>query len=534
MEVLCLLKFYFSLLPGEIAIVLNARFPTSVVAFTAIMCASRLSNLSRGDCLQDAHAIWKVMSRTIGREIPSKYRLVVQSLQELIDTLKIRPSPYSASLTIQRQGQRKHRRGAKRKSVLQKTGATNKSRQLSTSNALHSIRNSTDEIKDEIIVRLSPYPTETAVRSQSHKEFRRGAKHQPVLHTHAVINPLSITPGSSTKTNLVKIEPGTEIPLSHRLAVKVQVSPPVSDIPYCSAPCPRLLFRTYCKKSAGINGLDGFVAGRFDPGTTKARLPVYAPEDETSPAFLNNAFHHLKRRTDGTPFGSTFISFSPSLVWVIFRAFTTSNHGPHISAVNGPQAAFTTSIYAVAPIIRALKDQEMWPGYKYSALYEFLVWGKVERYAIIRDFALSELQELAARRKAVRRFLRLQLFEKRRNMWALRNRLFENPPTLDANTGQALGELLVFFGLSSASSSEDVICTLLYSLLQGWAIHIEHNRDLRMQALHALQKAFKVDRAKEQRKVERAFHNAVDCACEEIGQERVERSLAEQRRLLKS
>lgn len=531
MEALCLLKFYFSLLPSEISIVLNARFPNSAVPFTTTTCTSRLANLSRGDRLRQAHAAWKTISRTINGEIPAKYHLAVQSLRELMDKLQIRPRPPSNSLAIQRQRRQKRRRGAKRKSIPQKARARS-SRLVGPSDLAD--QNETDDIKDEIVVKISlPHSTETAVTAQSPQKHRRG------LHSaHTVNDSRSVLPSSSAQIDLIKAEPGTDTPLSRRLAVKVQVSTPISrsiDTASRSAPCPRLLFRTYCNKSAGINGLNGFVAGRFDPEAAKVKLPIYAPPEGaiTSPAFLNNAFHHLKRRTDGTPFGSTFISFTPSLVWVIFRAFKTENQQPHISAIDGPKAAFTTSIYAVAPVIEALKDQNMWPGYRYSALYEFLVWGKVEPSAIIHDFTLAELQELATRRKAAREFLRLQLFENRRNMWTLRYKLFEEPLTLDANIGKALGELLVFFGLTPTTSTEDTICTLLYSLLQGWAIHPPLDWNCRQASLEAFRKVFKVDRCS-QTKVDRAFNNAVDCAHEEICQERNERLREEQRKLLKS
>jgi len=46
--------------------------------------------------------------------------------------------------------------------------------------------------------------------------------------------------------------------------------------------------------------------------------------------------------------------------------------------------------------------------------------------------------------------------------------------SLDAEAGSAMAELLHLFGVTVASD-EDVICTMIYCLLQGWVVDIRND-----------------------------------------------------------
>jgi hypothetical protein len=258
---------------------------------------------------------------------------------------------------------------------------------------------------------------------------------------------------------------------------------------------------------------------------------MHLPDNPSSEDFLLHAFHHLTRDKTGTP----FISFSQSLVWVLFRALRTSTYHPHISIIHGPEAAAKTNVYAAFPVKQQLREKCWWPKtreFRYGGVFEILVWEKVEKKAIIHDFSLLELQDFALRRRDVRRFLRLRLFKGCSRMSSLRQRLLDDSLALNASVGKALGELLIFFGLTPASE-EEIIFTLLYSLLQGWAIHPPITSDSRQAALEALQTAFKVGQSN-QLKVNRAFNDALYSANEDICEERNGGWRGWQSRLLKS
>jgi len=214
-------------------------------------------------------------------------------------------------------------------------------------------------------------------------------------------------------------------------------------------------------------------------------------------------------------------------MWAIFQAIKARAYESRFAIIDGPAAAFATNIFPVAPIVRDLKMRKWWPNCQYRASQEFFIWGEIGPRAIHCDVSLVDLLRFSSRKKNVRRCLRLDVIQACRTVIQLRLTFLGRPVWLDAETASAIVELLLLFGVTVASD-EDVICTMIYCLLQGWAICVRN--DSRAMALQTFLDMFTTTSGGDlinsrsavivNAKVTRAFNNAVDCAIEALESER--------------
>jgi hypothetical protein len=342
------------------------------------------------------------------------------------------------------------------------------------------------------------------------KPKREGDSKQMSANTTRIATEVSITRVSRTD---IKIE----IPIFSAAPL---------DSPLLSSPCPRLLFRAYSAASTGINTPKLFRAGFYANVPVITEAPIGPVENPKSQNFLIDALNHLTRSQTGT----RLISVTPSLIWVIFQAIKAKAYKSHFAIIDGPSAAFATNIFPVAPIVRDLKTLKWWPRCQYRASQEFFIWGEIGHRAIYCDISLVDLLRFSARRRNVRRYLRLDEFEACRTVIQLRLAFHDRVVSLDAEAGSALAELLALFGVTVASD-EDVICTMIYCLLQGWVVYIRN--DSRSAALEAFLDVFMATSGDAliscrsimimTAKVKRAFNNAVDCALDALESERAYR-----------
>ncbi len=342
-------------------------------------------------------------------------------------------------------------------------------------------------------------------RRRNQKMIRRKHHPQPAKHEPRIASAVLIIRRSRADISI-------EIPVT-------SASP--LDYPLRSSPCPRLLFRAYSKKSSGTNTRNLFRAGFYS--NIPAISPVGPAENPKSHNFLTDALNHLTRSQTGT----RLISVTPSLMWAIFQAIKARAYESRFAIIDGPAAAFATNIFPVAPIVRDLKMRKWWPNCQYRASQEFFIWGEIGPRAIHCDVSLVDLLRFSSRKKNVRRCLRLDVIQACRTVIQLRLTFLGRPVWLDAETASAIVELLLLFGVTVASD-EDVICTMIYCLLQGWAICVRN--DSRAMALQTFLDMFTTTSGGDlinsrsavivNAKVTRAFNNAVDCAIEALESER--------------
>lgn len=450
MTVLCLLNQFFSLSSTNIVLIMGAYFSQSARSFSTNMVSARLSNIRRGDCLHEAHLVWRSLSTKTQAQLCQSHQNILNSLAQLARRLRV---PFGQTKDI------------------------------------HSNRRRSQKIIQ-----------------QKHLKH----KHEPVktipAGTTRIASAVLIIRISRTDLNI-------EIPVT-------SASP--FDYPLRSSPCPRLLFRAHSATSSGINTPELFRAGFYANVPTISDDPVGPAENPKSKNFLIDALNHLTRSQTGT----RLISVTPSLIWVIFQAIKARAHESHFAIVDGPAAAFATNIFPVAPIVRDLKTLKWWPNCEYRASQEFFIWGEIGARAINCNISVVDLLRFSARRRKVRRFLRLHEFQACRTVIQLRIVFHGRTVLLDAEAGSAIAELLLLFGVTVASD-EDVICTMIYCLLQGWVVCIRN--DSRCAALQAFLDMFTTTSRSDlisnrsativTAKVTRAFNNAVDCALEALESE---------------
>lgn len=471
LEVLCVLKFRLHLAPHDIAIILNAKFADALVPFKPGMCSTYLSHLGRRDrTVTKGRSIWETISKAGNGEIPIKYRLMVESLQDLVYTLGIAPTLQPQSNYVQRSS---HRRGMKRKSRLRQVRPTAYS--LPLLSPFEEV-NQAEEVSIEVKIERPPTPDQ--------------------------IFDASIEPPNAT--------------IHRRIAVEVQIHSSITYSGY-SLQFPRMLYRAYSESSAGLNGPNGFKAGSFS--TLPNRVSVLPPWESSSEDFLKEALNHLRKVKATT----RLISVTSSLIWAVYLAIRRTAR-PHFSFISGAELDLMTKIYPVPPILKELRRRKWLPKtYNYDAAFEYLIWGEIRQPAIVRDWPISDLNDFARQSNDVCRFLRLDTLKNAILQVYLRDSFFREPLALDASVGRALGQLLHFFGITPATD-EDVVYELLYGLLQGWLVHISHDQSSRDSALYAFRSAFEVGESLPSyytaAKLTRAFEKAVVHADEEVQAER--------------
>jgi hypothetical protein len=245
---------------------------------------------------------------------------------------------------------------------------------------------------------------------------------------------------------------------------------------------PKILFRFYDGSSAGINGPSGFRACRYSATETAVSMPVEEPPTPDDLGLLWDASYHLTR----TPVGSRLISATPSLVWAFHKAFkcvtlptgadepgTGSSKEAYISLIDGPSANSHTRVYETQPIIKALREggwlQDI--RYKYKGTAEYLVWAEIKAPSITGVISTNDIEAYVRRWRGVRRLLRLDTIRQSTSINSLRKSFAQNPISLDAEIGLALGKLLHLFGIRPTSDNE-AIAQLVYNLAQGWAVRV--------------------------------------------------------------
>src|SRR5215472_5663380 len=89
MTALCLLDEFFSLSVTNIVLILSAYFPQSACGFNANMVSARLHNIKRGDCLHEAHLVWKSLSTKTRAKLCQSHQDILHSLAQVAHRLQI-------------------------------------------------------------------------------------------------------------------------------------------------------------------------------------------------------------------------------------------------------------------------------------------------------------------------------------------------------------------------------------------------------------------------------------------------------------
>jgi hypothetical protein len=267
------------------------------------------------------------------------------------------------------------------------------------------------------------------------------------------------------------VEDFPPIPASGNLAA-------VTKGPNAVTPIPSLLFRTYNVNSGGSNFPNHFRAGFFD------NLPdeIPAPPASQDRFFIHSIGRHLRRDR----FQSPFISFSPSLVWIVHKALesvgtgtgdnTLSAQQVNIAAVDGTMAD-TSRLWHAKPLlleVRKLNNGTFWPDKynKYCASTEWIAYGEVS--GVLATTTLSHLQKLATEVDSVEKILRLDIIRSKPRMYMLRNEFFTTQVTLAHSTIIGLAYILLAFHITPDSSTQ-VIEAGVYTIVQGWALKVAND-----------------------------------------------------------
>ena len=235
-------------------------------------------------------------------------------------------------------------------------------------------------------------------------------------------------------------------PESPRISTSLQNIPMTSQAP--RYPIPPLLYRTYCKKNAGINQPTVFVAGQF----TQLIGDIPQPISTSHSLFQAMLENHVNKRKILGP----FISLTDSLLWAVFLA-SKSPEDAHVAVI---ETKNLRSIYPISDYMQGIPLELRHR--KYKGTCEYLVWGKMSGSAIRGDFTFLSLN------KAARTTLSLSAFDGGRSVYQLSTILAATETPLSKRVGATIGRIVRLMGLNQYTECE-VLTRAVECIIQGWS-----------------------------------------------------------------
>lgn len=242
-------------------------------------------------------------------------------------------------------------------------------------------------------------------------------------------NRLPATPQSLRKSS--RIEP----PPQHIVVQKeVYTGPRIDQLP-------QLVFRFYNNESSGMNGPASMRAGLFQD----SRAKVASPPEIDSEVFRKEAAKHFSWTREPTPFISMYESFLPVLHRALLSTTEASIAVIDLHAVSRSQERNRSKIYVAALIVKRLGLTPEIFGYR--ARSEWLVWGMIEKDAIVATFKIEHLRKFLAGSPDVSIVLRFPAIESSRNAEEYREKLKGNANQVSRASGRVVGKYLAFTGI---------------------------------------------------------------------------------------
>ncbi|KAF2089098.1 hypothetical protein K490DRAFT_64305 [Saccharata proteae CBS 121410] len=255
-------------------------------------------------------------------------------------------------------------------------------------------------------------------------------------------------------------------------------------------PSPAILYRCYDNKSAGVNSPNGFTAGLFTGLGSKPQVPP--PSSALDPLVKFFVGHHvwpqeMQRRqklrlnesssnesssASSTP-SSPLISVGDSLIWALHKAMEShkARREPHIAVLDGSKLSVDgTGFYPAAPIVGELKKSGSLRDMRYKAAAEYMVWGSIQKDAIIKDIDFSTFIEMISTQDTTAGgdLLRLGQFNGS-SIAVVRAKFTAEGLLIDPYEGAALGRIAATLGIGPSTSNE-AVQQAVFNIVQGWAL----------------------------------------------------------------
>ncbi|KAL4885840.1 hypothetical protein BJY04DRAFT_214038 [Aspergillus karnatakaensis] len=191
---------------------------------------------------------------------------------------------------------------------------------------------------------------------------------------------------------------------------------------------PPLLYRWWNAGSQGVNSRDMFVAGLF----ANPAIGYFAPETIPKEEFERRFEDHIRIKRAPSPLISTFRSARAP----IHRSLR-EREGASVSIIDA--AKVKSEVYSAMGFVKEHKVK-FWT---YNGAGEYLIWGKIDRDAIICTFKITTLLMISEEHPDIKRLLQLELMASEKMIRRrLPKKLAETAVRLDDRAGMTIGKLL--------------------------------------------------------------------------------------------
>lgn len=251
-------------------------------------------------------------------------------------------------------------------------------------------------------------------------------------------------------------------------------------------PRTEIAFRFYDSNSSGVNGPTGIRAGLFPTSVGKISLP---PNVE-SLSFREEAVKHLRWTREPTP----FISMYERLLPVLHRGLQSpADAQASVAIINlhtiiNNQTHNNSRLYLAAKIIKQLGIRHQVYGYR--GISEWLVWGMIEKEAILTTFKIEDLRKFLTGSPDVSIVLRFPEIESSSNANEYREKLKGNPNHVRRASGRVVGKFLAFVELP-----DPYIESAGKKMARDWQLNGNKSRARRRRYLEGLQLGLQGTRA---------------------------------------
>ncbi|MCJ1365014.1 hypothetical protein MMC16_004132 [Acarospora aff. strigata] len=209
------------------------------------------------------------------------------------------------------------------------------------------------------------------------------------------------------------------------------------------APKTKLGFRMYDDNSSGVNGPAGFRAGLF----SDCNGEVSSPPDIGSKAFYNAAKNHFNWVREPTP----FISMYQGLLPVLHRGFQSVANAS-VAVIDLQAVSASSKLYVAAQVIKQLGLRH--GSFQYRGISEWLVWGMIDRNAVITTFKIKDLRKFLNGAPDVRIVLRFPEIENSRDANSYRKSLKGNLNQVGKACGRVVGKFTAFMAVPDSYVEE--------------------------------------------------------------------------------
>ncbi|KAL1297889.1 hypothetical protein AAFC00_006408 [Neodothiora populina] len=232
-------------------------------------------------------------------------------------------------------------------------------------------------------------------------------------------------------------------------------------------PLPAILFRCYDATNQGLNGPQGFVAGRY----ITCNSPIAQAPHCSDPVLFSEIENHMNRN----PVASPFVSTATELFWIIRLALKGVQAGKrniHISLINAEKLG---TAYYPPPYHKELTNKRVFTkgAWNYVGKCERLIWATIPPSAILRDMHIDELLHHVSASPVMSAAMQLDCIGTNRvGLPKLRKHLKQAPVSLDHRVTEGLASLLLLFG-ATALTPALMITKLVSDVVQGWDITLD-------------------------------------------------------------